>query len=83
MLTTSSLGIYYPRGNTLGGSAQVNAMNFALPPDNDWRVIAELTGDDSWMPENMREYFMELERNEYLPGGAPGHGYDGYVSVCP
>ena len=57
-------------------------MNLALPPDNDWRYIAELTGDDSWLPEKMRKYFAELERNQYLPDGVPGHGYDGYVEVC-
>jgi choline dehydrogenase len=57
-------------------------MNMALPPDNDWRYIAELTGDRSWGPENMRKYFEELERNEYLDSVQPGHGYAGYVSVC-
>ncbi|KAF2159404.1 hypothetical protein M409DRAFT_30154 [Zasmidium cellare ATCC 36951] len=71
------LGILYPRGSTLGGSSEVNGMNWALPPDNDWRYIATLTNDDSWRPEQMRQYFMELERNEYLPEGIPGHGYDG------
>ncbi|CAM1506240.1 Fc.00g058810.m01.CDS01 [Cosmosporella sp. VM-42] len=74
------LGIYYPRGATVGGSAQVNAMNLALPPDEEWRRIAESTGDNSWQPEQMRRYFIELERNQYLPDGEPGHGYDGYIS---
>jgi choline dehydrogenase len=41
------LGILYPRGATLGGSAQLNAMNFAIPPDKVWDHIAELTGDES------------------------------------
>lgn len=81
LIFSSSLGIYYPRGATLGGSSQVNAMNLALPPDNDWRYIAELTQDDSWSPESIRQYFIELEHNEYLPEGMPGHGYNGYVSV--
>lgn len=76
-----SLGIFYPRGNTLGGSSQVNGMNFALPPDNDWRDIANLTGDDSWLPENMRQYFIEVEKNEYLSPGTEGHGFDGYIAV--
>ena len=56
-------------------------MNLALPPDNDWRYIAELTQDDSWLPEQMRQYFVEIEDNQYLPDGEAGHGYDGYVSV--
>ncbi|KAH8596917.1 putative choline dehydrogenase [Bisporella sp. PMI_857] len=74
------LGIYYPRGATVGGSSQVNAMNFALPPDDDWKIIANLTGDDSWLPEKVRTHFIELERNLYLPG-SPEHGYGGYVST--
>ncbi|KAK5994035.1 L-sorbose 1-dehydrogenase-like protein [Cladobotryum mycophilum] len=76
------LGILYPRGATVGGSSQLNAMNFALPPDNDWRHIANLTGDQSWAPENMRKLFVEVEKNGYLPGGhQPGHGYDGFIST--
>lgn len=76
-----SLGILYPRGNSLGGSAEANAMNWALPPDDVWRQIAESTGDDSWNPDQIRAYFMEVERNEYLPEGVDGHGYHGYVAV--
>jgi choline dehydrogenase len=56
-------------------------MNFALPPDNDWTRIAQLTGDNDWLPENMRNFFVELEINQYLPPGVPGHGYDGYIEV--
>ncbi|KAH8889079.1 alcohol oxidase, partial [Thozetella sp. PMI_491] len=74
------LGIYYPRGATVGGSSQVNAMNLAIPSDDEWNRIAELTGDDSWRSENTRQYFVELERNLYLPEGTPGHGFDGFVS---
>ncbi len=42
------LGTYYPRGNTLGGSAIVNAMACILPNDADWDFIARATGDASW-----------------------------------
>ncbi|KAL2860086.1 hypothetical protein BJX68DRAFT_261056 [Aspergillus pseudodeflectus] len=72
-------GIYYPRGATLGGSAQVNAMNFIWAPDNEWDYIAELTGDESWRHEEMRRHFMALENCTYVPRGAPGHGFDGYI----
>lgn len=75
------LGIYYPRGATVGGSAIANAMNVVLPPDSDWNHFAEVTGDKSWGPENMRLMFIELERNTYTPEGTLGHGFDGYVSV--
>ncbi|TRX91714.1 hypothetical protein FHL15_007496 [Xylaria flabelliformis] len=74
------LGIFYPRGASVGGSSQANAMNFILPPDNNWEYIAELTGDDSWRAQNMRDYFIQLERNLYTNGEEPGHGYNGYIS---
>lgn len=56
-------------------------MNVVLPPDSDWTHFAEVTGDESWGPENMRSMFVELERNTYVPEGTPGHGFDGYISV--
>ncbi|KAH7091519.1 hypothetical protein FB567DRAFT_577381 [Paraphoma chrysanthemicola] len=73
------LGILYPRGATLGGSAQVNAMNFAWAPDNEWDYIANLTGDSSWSHEHMRRHLIDLENCTYVPEGTPGHGYDGYL----
>jgi hypothetical protein len=76
-----SLGVLYPRGTTLSGSSQVNAMKFAIPPEDEWRHIAKLTGDESWLPGNIRESFIEMERNRYLAAPAPGHGFDGYISV--
>jgi choline dehydrogenase-like flavoprotein len=75
------LGILYPRGATLGGSSQVNAMNFAWAPDNEWDYIAELTGDESWGHEHMRQHLVDLENCTYVPQGTPGHGYDGYLEV--
>ena len=76
-----SAGLYYPRGATLGGSAQVNAMNFAWAPDREWEYIAELTGDESWGPEHMRRHLESVENCTYVPPGTPGHGFDGYVEV--
>lgn len=73
-------GILYPRGSTLGGSAAHNALLFVYPHDEDFDSIAEMTGDDSWSSKKMREYFMRLEKCEYLAGGEPGHGFDGYIS---
>lgn len=71
----------YPRGATIGGSSLVNAMNIALPPDSEWNLIADLTGDESWRAENMHQYFIEIERNKYAEEGLPYHGYDGFISV--
>jgi choline dehydrogenase len=42
------LGVYYPRGATVGGSAIVNAMATWLPDDSDWDRIASITGDETW-----------------------------------
>jgi len=42
------LGVYYPRGATLGGSAIINNMVAFLPPNSDWQNIVDLTGDQAW-----------------------------------
>ena len=42
------LGIYYPRGGTLGGSSAVNAMSTTYPSEGDWQNIVTLTGDSTW-----------------------------------
>ncbi|KAF4968617.1 hypothetical protein FSARC_4041 [Fusarium sarcochroum] len=73
------LGILYPRGATVGGSAQLNAMNLAMPPDKDWDYVAELTGDDSWRPDKMYQLFMDIENCTYRPEGTPGHGFGGFL----
>ncbi|SMQ45602.1 unnamed protein product [Zymoseptoria tritici ST99CH_1A5] len=70
-------GMLYPRGATLGGSSQVNAMNFAWAPDNEWDYIANLTGDDPWNHKNMRRHLANLENCTYIPLGTDGHGFDG------
>ncbi|KAJ2897740.1 uncharacterized protein MKZ38_004416 [Zalerion maritima] len=75
------LGVYYPRGATLGGSAIVNAQVASLPANSDWDEIAELTGEESWSAESMREIFETIEKNVFLPEGTEGHGFDGWVTI--
>ncbi|CAI4216153.1 unnamed protein product [Parascedosporium putredinis] len=75
------LGIYYPRGATVGGSSMINAMATWLPADSDWNYVVELTGDESWSAENMRDIFARIEKNNYLPEGTPGHGFDGWFET--
>lgn len=60
-----------------------NAMNFMMPPDSNWEYIANLTEDETWNPEEMRRYFVELERVVYLDSENPDHGHDGYITVSP
>jgi choline dehydrogenase len=74
-------GILYPRAGTLGGCTAHNAMITMYPHEQDWTNIANLTGDTSWEPQNMRRYFERLERCEYLPHGTPGHGFTGWLGT--
>ncbi|KAI0384668.1 GMC oxidoreductase [Hypomontagnella monticulosa] len=76
------LGVYYPRGATLGGSSMINAMCTWLPSDSDWNYVYELTGDETWKAENMRNIFTKIEHNNYLPKGTAGHGFDGFFQTA-
>lgn len=49
-----ALGILYPRAGTLGGCAAHNAMITIYPHQSDWTNLANITGDDSWLPGPMR-----------------------------
>ncbi|KAH8905253.1 alcohol oxidase [Coniochaeta sp. PMI_546] len=78
------LGVYYPRGATLGGSSMINAMCTWLPSDSDWNYVYQLTGDASWKAENMRQIFARIEHNNYITkgsAGAAGHGFDGFFQT--
>ncbi|RQM06375.1 hypothetical protein DH86_00001195 [Scytalidium sp. 3C] len=74
-------GIFYPRAGTLGGCTAHNAMITIYPHEDDWSNLADLTGDPSWEPDNMRKYFEYLERCEYLPKGSSGHGFNGWLGT--
>jgi len=54
-------GVLYPRAGTLGGCTAHNAMILVSPNNSDWDSIAELTGDQSWSADQMRDYFERLE----------------------
>ncbi|KAM7205169.1 putative GMC oxidoreductase [Naviculisporaceae sp. PSN 640] len=75
------LGIYYPRGATLGGGSVINAGATVLPSRSYWDGIGTLTGDSSWNADNLREIFQRIENNHYLPPGTPGHGFTGYFDT--
>jgi choline dehydrogenase len=42
------LGVFYPRGATLGGSAIINAAATFLPSDSDWDYFDQGVGDGVW-----------------------------------
>jgi len=60
-------GVWYPRSGTLGGCTAHNAMITVLPQAVDWNLISDITGDESWRPDNMRHYFARLENCKYVP----------------
>ncbi|KAK3322997.1 hypothetical protein B0H66DRAFT_581859 [Apodospora peruviana] len=75
------LGVYYPRGSTLGGSSMINAMVCWLPSESDWNYHANVTGDASWRAENMQKIFVKIEKNNYAAAGTPNHGFNGFFQT--
>lgn len=75
------LGVFYPRGATLGGSSVINAGVTVLPSKSTWDEIWRKTGDRSWSGDNIRKIFTRVERNHYLPPGTLGHGFNGYLDI--
>ena len=73
-------GTLYPRTGTLGGCTAHNALVNVYPHESDFEYISTLMNDGSWSPTNMRKYFERMENNQYLPPGAKGHGYNGWLS---
>ncbi len=86
-------GVFYPRAGTLGGCTAHNAMILLVPHNRDWDEIADLTGDESWRAESMRQYFQRMEDCHHrlwppwrwihrLFGWNPSrHGFDGWLST--
>jgi choline dehydrogenase len=77
-------GVLYPRAGTLGGCTAHNAMITMVPHDSDWDGIADLTGDDSWRADNMRQYFQRLEHCTYADpddADSSGHGFSGWLKT--
>ncbi|OAL06565.1 alcohol oxidase [Phaeosphaeriaceae sp. SRC1lsM3a] len=75
------LGVFYPRGATLGGSAIVNAAATFLPSDSDWDYFDKGVGDGIWSGKDMRRIFERIEHNNYLPPNTTGHGFTGWLQV--
>lgn len=57
--------IYYPRASALGGCSAHHAMISVYGYDSDWKKIADLTGDETWLPGQMRMIYEQLERVSY------------------
>ncbi|MGH7872928.1 MAG: GMC family oxidoreductase [Candidatus Binatia bacterium] len=65
--TAARDGVLYPRAGTLGGCTAHNALILLYPHNDDWSYIAEITGDSSWQPVNMRKYFERMEDCRHRP----------------
>ncbi|KAF2143119.1 GMC oxidoreductase [Aplosporella prunicola CBS 121167] len=76
-------GVLYPRTGTLGGCTAHNALIAVYPDQSDFENIATLTGDKSWSAENMRKYYVKMEKNQYLTDtqSKDGHGFDGWLET--
>ncbi len=76
-------GVLYPRAGTLGGCTAHNALITIYPHESDWKRLQDATGDASFAPEAMRQYYERLERCEYLRTSdkQDGHGKKGWLTV--
>ncbi|KAK1623305.1 GMC oxidoreductase [Colletotrichum phormii] len=45
------------------------------------RGATNVTGDASWNHKNIWRIFERIEKNNYLPEGTPGHGFNGYFNT--
>ena len=83
-------GILYPRGSTLGGSTAISALVTVYPHNSDWDDLAELTGNDDWSADRMRDRFQRIEawrgrdpdpNQPARPGDASRHGFEGWLGT--
>ena len=83
-------GIFYPRVGALGGCAAHNALIFVYPHDADWSQLADITGDPTWRPEQMRSYFERMENCHHRQGertlkalgiNPSRHGWNGWLQT--
>ena len=65
--TKDENGVLYPRAGCLGGCTAHNAMITVYPHNADWDEVAQITGDNSWRADNMRNYFEGMEDCHHRP----------------
>lgn len=75
------MGVWYPRGATLGGSAITDAGAFFLPADSDWEVFNRGAEEEIWSAKDIRRLLVKVEHNNYLPNGTAGHGFRGWLQT--
>ncbi|CAF3781061.1 unnamed protein product [Rotaria sp. Silwood1] len=58
-----NITIDYPRGITLGGSAQINVMVAMTANPSEWDYISQVTGDYNWSSEMIKRKYLKLTEN--------------------
>ncbi|KAK7424641.1 hypothetical protein QQZ08_008524 [Neonectria magnoliae] len=81
------------RGKGLGGSTAVNFTAWTIGPRDDWKTMAELTGDPAWGWKHALRRFRQLETyhdevpevpkgmKKYLDPRHNAHGYEGPLHI--
>lgn len=58
---TNNRGVYLCRGKVLGGSSCTNVLLYHRGNDNDYKHWAEVSGEDSWGPNDVLPYFKKSQ----------------------
>jgi choline dehydrogenase len=74
--------IEYPRGITLGGSAQINVMVAMKANPSEWDHIEQITGDSNWNQEIIKNKYQTLtEKCQYCTNGDDNENKDGWLNT--
>ncbi|CAF3971415.1 unnamed protein product, partial [Rotaria sordida] len=74
--------IDYPRGITLGGSAQINTMIAITPNPLEWDYIAQVTGDYNWSSEMIKRKYLKLTENcQYCTNSDNDKNKNGWLNI--
>lgn len=77
-----NITIEYPRGITLGGSAQINALIAMMANPSEWDDIAKITNDANWNSKNIRNKYQSLVENcEYCKSDDKNSDRNGWFNV--
>ncbi|CAF1265406.1 unnamed protein product [Rotaria sordida] len=74
--------IDYPRGITLGGSAQINTMIAITPNPLEWDYIAQITGDYNWSSKMIKRKYLKLTENcQYCTNSDNDKNKNGWLNI--
>ncbi|KAJ6479000.1 hypothetical protein C8R45DRAFT_1006433 [Mycena sanguinolenta] len=73
---------WYPRAQGLGGSTVHNGLiNDVGAMKGDFGALATMFNDSTWSYDNMRNYFIRIEKNLYMPETDTDHGFNGWLKT--